>query len=566
MAQPVNEKMVDEDLLVAKHQRQLESYDRRYAEQFEALSKSTTYKGGLDDNARFVLGSNLDAYKRYESDLASGGSSASSLGTLPSIAVDLISASYGLTVAPQLASMQNIEENQGIIYFKKVFTHGYPFTATNGLEALPNDGWMDEDGNEPGSALNGKWKSWHDHRGAPTGSEGASSAGKLPAEDISAKNFDAITFDALKGWQSSPTAYMSERQVARITNGQCTLQNVIGNTRWNVPMDARVVNEDGKFVDLKGFCDGPGQLPRFFGNGVTVDVAASGNDLILIFDGKIDGKGIVGGAVAYDVDFEKAPDVPTIEFATTSTFVTAHIFGVKEVTGDFKSYGFKKRFGRAAEDEVVADLAGHLAQAESEKVIGALKRAANANGKPLTWNINCPVGISEAQHRKSLLFTINAGSSVIGTRCGRGFINRIVAGYTACEYLASLDGFRQAPAQNGVGPHVFGTLENDGITIIRSSTVVATNEIIGLYINPNSPYEAAVVDATYMPAFLTDTIKVASNPFQNMRAIAAWKAVDTVVPQFVVRIVLTKSPVVTPDAVVALTNAASGNSSAGSQG
>lgn len=566
MAQPVNEKMVDEDLLVAKHQRQLESYDRRYAEQFEALSKSTTYKGGLDDNARFVLGSNLDAYKRYESDLASGGSSASSLGTLPSIAVDLISASYGLTVAPQLASMQNIEENQGIIYFKKVFTHGYPFTATNGLEALPNDGWMDEDGNEPGSALNGKWKSWHDHRGAPTGSEGASSAGKLPSEDISAKNFDAITFDALKGWQSSPTAYMSERQVARITNGQCTLQNVIGNTRWNVPMDARVVNEDGKFVDLKGFCDGPGQLPRFFGNGVTVDVAASGNDLILIFDGKIDGKGIVGGAVAYDVDFEKAPDVPTIEFATTSTFVTAHIFGVKEVTGDFKSYGFKKRFGRAAEDEVVADLAGHLAQAESEKVIGALKRAANANGKPLTWNINCPVGISEAQHRKSLLFTINAGSSVIGTRCGRGFINRIVAGYTACEYLASLDGFRQAPAQNGVGPHVFGTLENDGITIIRSSTVVATNEIIGLYINPNSPYEAAVVDATYMPAFLTDTIKVASNPFQNMRAIAAWKAVDTVVPQFVVRIVLTKSPVVTPDAVVALTNAASGNSSAGSQG
>lgn len=566
MAQPVNEKMVDEDLLVAKHQRQLESYDRRYAEQFEALSKSTTYKGGLDDNARFVLGSNLDAYKRYESDLASGGSSASSLGTLPSIAVDLISASYGLTVAPQLASMQNIEENQGIIYFKKVFTHGYPFTATNGLEALPNDGWMDEDGNEPGSALNGKWKSWHDHRGAPTGSEGASSAGKLPSEDISAKNFDAITFDALKGWQSSPTAYMSERQVARITDGQCTLPNVIGNTRWNVPMDARVVNEDGKFVDLKGFCDGPGQLPRFFGNGVTVDVAASGNDLILIFDGKIDGKGIVGGAVAYDVDFEKAPDVPTIEFATTSTFVTAHIFGVKEVTGDFKSYGFKKRFGRAAEDEVVADLAGHLAQAESEKVIGALKRAANANGKPLTWNINCPVGISEAQHRKSLLFTINAGSSVIGTRCGRGFINRIVAGYTACEYLASLDGFRQAPAQNGVGPHVFGTLENDGITIIRSSTVVATNEIIGLYINPNSPYEAAVVDATYMPAFLTDTIKVASNPFQNMRAIAAWKAVDTVVPQFVVRIVLTKSPVVTPDAVVALTNAASGNSSAGSQG
>jgi len=326
------------------------------------------------------------------------------------------------------------------------------------------------------------------------------------------------------------------------------------------------VNADGKYVDLKGICDGPGQLPAFYGNGVTVEVVPSGNDLTLIFDGKIDGKEIIGGAVAYDVDFEKAPDVPTIEFATTSTFVSAHIFGVKELTGDFKSYQFKKRFGKAAEDEVVMDLSGHLAQAESEKVIGALKRAANANGKPLTWNINCPVAIAEAQHRKSLLFTINAGSSIIGTRCGRGYINRIVAGYTACEYLASLDGFRQAPAQNGIGPHVFGTLENEGITIIRSSTVVATNEIIGCYINPNSPYEAAVVDATYMPAFLTDTIKVAHNPFQNMRAIAAWKAVESVVPQFVVRIVLTKAPIVTPDATVALVNPTSGNSSAGSQG
>ncbi len=565
MAQPTTEKM-DENALVAKHARQLESYDRRYAEQFEALAKSNSYKGGLDDNARFVLGSNLDAYKRYESDLVSGGSSAASLGKLPAVAVDMISASYGLTVAPQLASMQNIDECQGIIYFKKVFTHGYPFTATEGLRDLPNDGWMDADGNEPGSKFNGMWKTWHDHRGAPTGSEGASSAGTLPSKDISAKNFDAITFSALKGWQSSPTAYMSERQYAKVVDSAVTLENVIGNTRWNVPMDVRLVNEDGAFVDLKGICDGPGQLPKFFGNGINVEVVPQGNNLVLVFDGTIQGKAIVGGAVAYDVDFEKAPDVPTIESATTSTFVTAHIFGVKEVQGDFKSYQFQKRFGKSAEDDMVADLSGHLAMAESEKVIGALKLAANGNGKPLTWNITCPVGIAEAQHRKSLLFTINAGSSLIGVRTGRGRINKIVAGYAACEYIASLDGWRQAPAHNGIGPHVYGTLENEGITVIRSSTIVATNEIIGCYINPNSPYEAAVVDATYMPVFLTDTLKVANNPFQNMRAIAAWKAIQSVVPEYVVRIVLTRTPAVTPDAFVALTNAVGGGSSAGSQG
>ena len=566
MAQPVTENLVNEDLVVAKHNRQLESYDRKYAEQFDALAKSNTFKGSLDDNARYVLGSNLDAFKRYESEAVSGGSSAASLGDLPNIAIDIISATYGLTVAPQLASMQNLEENQGMVYYKKVFTHGYPLTATGGLEALPNDGWMDEDGNEPGSMLNGKWKSWHDHRGAPTGSEGASSPGELPSSDVSAKNFDAITFDALKGWQSSPTAYMSERQVAKITGGQATLTNAVGNFRWNIPMDARVVNADGKFVDLKGFCDGPGVLPKFYGNGVTVEVVPSRSDLLLIFDGKIDGKDIIGGAVAYDVDFEKAPDIPTIEMATTSTMVTAHIFGVKEPSGDFKSFQFKKRFGKSVDDEVVMDLSGHLAQAESEKVIGALKKAANSNGKPLTWSIACPVGIAESQHRQSLLFTINAGSSLIGMRTGRGRINRIVAGYTACEYIASITGFRQAPAQNGVGPHVYGTLENEGITVIRSNTIVAPNEIIGVYINPNVPWEAAVVDATYMPVFLTDTIKGTHNPFQNMRAIATWKAIDTVVPQFVVRIVLTKGAVVAPEATIAVVNPVPGNGSAGSQG
>lgn len=566
MAQPVTENLVNEDLVVAKHNRQLESYDRKYAEQFDALAKSNTFKGSLDDNARYVLGSNLDAFKRYESEAVSGGSSAASLGDLPNIAIDIISATYGLTVAPQLASMQNLEENQGMIYYKKVFTHGYPLTATGGLEALPNDGWMDEDGNEPGSMLNGKWKSWHDHRGAPTGSEGASSPGELPSSDVSAKNFDAITFDALKGWQSSPAAYMSERQVAKITGGQATLTNAVGNFRWNIPMDARVVNADGKFVDLKGFCDGPGVLPKFYGNGVTVEVVPSRSDLLLIFDGKIDGKEIIGGAVAYDVDFEKAPDIPTIEMATTSTMVTAHIFGVKEPSGDFKSFQFKKRFGKSVDDEVVMDLSGHLAQAESEKVIGALKKAANSNGKPLTWSIACPVGIAESQHRQSLLFTINAGSSLIGMRTGRGRINRIVAGYTACEYIASITGFRQAPAQNGVGPHVYGTLENEGITVIRSNTIVAPNEIIGVYINPNVPWEAAVVDATYMPVFLTDTIKGTHNPFQNMRAIATWKAIDTVVPQFVVRIVLTRGAAVAPEATIAVVNPVPGNGSAGSQG
>jgi len=543
-----------EEMSTQKFNRLVESYEARYGKQFESLAKSPSFKGTLSKNDEYNLGQQLDNYKKYESYVAEN-SSASSLGVLPRVALDLISATYALSIAPQLASVQTLDEAQGLIYFKKTFTHGYPLTAQNGLPALPEDRWMDADGKFEGDkTFNGAWKKFLDTRSRPaTGADD-----KLEADTLTAKNFDATTFNALKGWQSSPTAYMSERQFVIAADGEARIKYGVGNLRWNTPINVRLVNKDGKIEDIVGITAGPGQLPTFYGQ-VAVTAAQDGGDIVLTIP-----RGYQGG-VAYDVDFEKAPDVPAIEYSLDSKVVSAEIIGLKEMLGTFKSFQFNKRFGKAASDEILADLTGHMAMAESEKVLAAYVRCAN-NWKAITWNLNKPTGISEFEHRQSFLYAIQAASAAIGSRAGKGHANKLVAGYVACQYIASLPGFRLAPQTNLVGPHVYGTLENEGITVIRSNTIVAPNEVICAYSSDNSPFEAPVVCATYMPVFLTDTMPVAENPFQTQRAIASWKAIEPVVAEFVQRIVIVKDAEPTADVNVYLTSTPNGGSGSGSNG
>lgn len=549
-----------EQLNVQKYDKQLEAYEQRYGKIFESLAKSDTFHGSLRKNDMYNLGTQIDRYKRYEAYCIAESGSAAALGSLPHLALDVISASYGLSVAPLLASMQDLDDVEGSVYFKKVFTHGYPLTATKGLPGLPETRWMNAEGKYgEDRSLEGKWKKWLDTQPRPASGEGDT----LTPKTITAKNFDTTTFSAIRGWMASPADYMSERQVEFLGAGANTIKNIAFNTRWNVPMRLGLVNGDGKLTELVGVCTGPGQTPKFYGD-VTVTATASGNDLVVVIPAGYT------GALVYDIDFEKQPDVPAIEYGLDSMPVSAEIIAIKENCGAFKGFQFQKRFGKSADDEVLNDLAGHMAMAESEKVIASFVDCANRvqseeQSLPITWDITAPLGVSEDQHRRSLLYKLLDASAAIHQRAGKGQVNKIIAGEFACTYLGSLPGFRAASKTNNIGPQVFGTLENEGITIIRSNTQVATNEIICAWVSETSPFDAPVVCATYMPVFVTDTVKVANNPFVNQKATASWKAIKPIVHQYVQRIVLTKNSGPTPDAIVHYTNNP-GNGGSGSNG
>ena len=143
MAQPIKEKLSPAEMSAAKYNRMVESYQARYESQLNKIAKSPSLKGGLSNNDIYNLGSQIDMYKKYEAYVTEENSSASSLGMLPNVAIDLITAQYALSIAPQLTSVQTIDDDHGMIYYKGVTTSGYPYTAQSGLEALPQeDAWM----------------------------------------------------------------------------------------------------------------------------------------------------------------------------------------------------------------------------------------------------------------------------------------------------------------------------------------------------------------------------------------------------------------------------------------
>jgi len=114
-------------------ERDAELYYKKYRPQLEAFeSNSLLARSGQSVNPSdiYAVGKQLEQYEDYQRFVESNGTLAE-LGQIPNMALDVITASYGASVLPLIASTQAIEEEAGIIYFKqiKATTTGYGRTA-----------------------------------------------------------------------------------------------------------------------------------------------------------------------------------------------------------------------------------------------------------------------------------------------------------------------------------------------------------------------------------------------------------------------------------------------------
>lgn len=110
-----------------------DAYVKKYSDQINAFEKySMLARAGQSINPSdiYALGRQLEQFEDYRSFVESNGSVAD-LGQIPNIALDVITASYGSSILPLVASTQAIDEEQGIIYFKqiKATSSGYGRTA-----------------------------------------------------------------------------------------------------------------------------------------------------------------------------------------------------------------------------------------------------------------------------------------------------------------------------------------------------------------------------------------------------------------------------------------------------
>jgi len=109
------------DLNEDKIQKGADHYLSKYREHIEFYESNSELAklGSVSSFDIYSIGRQLEMYEEYQSFCENRGSVAD-LGAIPSMALDVITASQASAVLPLIASVQPINEEQGIIYYKKI--------------------------------------------------------------------------------------------------------------------------------------------------------------------------------------------------------------------------------------------------------------------------------------------------------------------------------------------------------------------------------------------------------------------------------------------------------------
>ena len=111
---------MDEKLLENKATQGAEHYFEKYRAQIESLENSRLAKTrSITTHDIAVLGKQLDQFEAFRQMCEEEGTT-NLLGKLPNIALDVITLVHGTSIIPVVASIQPIDEEQGIVYFKNI--------------------------------------------------------------------------------------------------------------------------------------------------------------------------------------------------------------------------------------------------------------------------------------------------------------------------------------------------------------------------------------------------------------------------------------------------------------
>ena len=452
--------------------------DPKYQEQFEVVKDHFKEYGirKVQDYDLAALGEQFDAFKNYYGYLKENAGISADLGVLPNVALDIITASFANSIIPIVASVQNIPEVNGTIYYKKLIA-----TKTRG-NVHANDAIMQS-------------------RQAP---------------DV------------------FPNSYAGSIQTATLftsVNAQSHYSGTIAST--NLPIKPREVNITCDALGIQLIDNGNGNLLGIGSSG-TIDYATGDWTVDLVAN---PGVGEVF-AVQYATDFENmqySTNLPKINLILDSTQVTAQEFVLGAEMGMFKSYQLKQRFGALPEDDLVKDLTDVITAEVGNNIIQQVQAFTPSSG--LTWSQTPPGNnISWQDHRFELLKKVAQVEGQIYKQAGRGIINVIIAGIDACAIMETLPNFKKS-GLDGIGPHFFGTL-NDKVSIVRAPNLTNGLSMFLMY-KGTGYFDAPVVYAPYMPLFVTGTIPSPDNILKKEGLAAIMAGVKVTVPKFMSTLTIT---------------------------
>lgn len=410
------------------------------------------------------------------------------LGRVLPIAMDIISASYATSIMSVISSIQPIDDEVGIVFFKRMTAGQTRQGVTKGQVLLGEYGYRD----------------W--------GNRASYASNYIKREAF------CLLHDAGGGTPDTTHAnYTQTVDYVPILKRTLTLE-IFDESATDNPVVRTAID------------DGEGNI---YGSGISghVDYLTGEVSFVLTSTTSLTG-GTAGTGdivtISYETDIELLNNIPKISWETVHTEIKSRTYMLEGDWGVLTEYALQKRFGRAMDEEIASDLVSEI---NAEVTTAAIMDIVAACPTSVDWDATPPEGTSSFEHKLSFYDAIEAASTKIADTAGRGTVNYLMAAGSGLTTIATQPGFRKVATGSAIGPQVYGIL-NDTITVIRvpGTNVVSPTKIYAGYRGANW-FESAVVYAPYLPLFVTDTATVTSS-LRRAKGVAHAAGVKVVAPSF----------------------------------
>ena len=484
-------------------EQKLQQYIKLFPEQYDKFADSERAKiKGLNENDLYTLGRTFEQQimtKQMHEEV-----SFAQLGATPTLAFDFITAMFGKSVIPYIASEQVIDEVQGLIYFENIIAQGVKRQVVD--KNIVKDEYVNRGNIAVGDVL-GRAAGAPDRY--PQGYAGEMVYGEqldgTGAVDGSTKEFELALLNA-------PIR------------------------RNYVKIIAKVENAAGAEQVINGIDDGKGNI---LGGGLmgTIDYETGALKLTFVNAPKA-GSHILAN---YATNFEVGA-LPSITTELDSKFVRANVYGLQTDTSVISSYMMGKRFNFDMQQRAVQLLQEHILNEITTELLLKIATAYAEGGEVDTiFNMELPTGVSQQAHFNSVDYTFGIVAQKMAARSGKGTLSVALAGPEACAFLTQNAKFKRI-GEATAWATVYGVYDDTTIVIrcpqlAQFDAVEGSKSIYFLY-KGNSPFDAAAVYAPYMPLVGVEDLPVPTAMLNRRSAVASMAAVDVMVPGYIQKFVL----------------------------
>lgn len=471
-------KEMTESQIKAQNESRAEFFLKKYKKQVEALENGLVGRA-LQGKARMqqviALGEQLERWEQNLPILEAAGT-LNSLGEIPKLMADVITAVMSNSVLPVICATRPIESQKAMVKFK-VLKAGLTKGNLNDGDTLI----------DPRTGMK-----------TPKGFSGAAVKGAVVATTVAAQTDYTFTL------AGAPI----RREFVKI-------------------------ELDGQPIYCKDFVEGVNvsEVGALLGAGVSGSINYTTGVVNIKF--AVAPAADIDIKASYQTNLEAAADIASMSYTLDSTLIEARAYALKSVMGMLAQFELKKELGDSYIDSMILDLTKELnAEVAGDMIAEYAEVAAGKTAE--VFDPALPVGFAGTKKMHYQDYLINVGNldQKFISEAGRGTTKVMIIGAEQASVVRQLDGFQVLSDSMSVGPHIFGT--HQGVVYVRvpEAAILSGKKGIALFTGADM-LEGAGVYAPYMPIVTKDQVPVTTNPLNAQSVAATMCGIKVMVPQFV---------------------------------